>query len=63
MWTCEQWTNLANPCSAAVWDPKGETLLFALRDEPAIFCITFPKSGLVGELVTGQLCTRQCDCV
>lgn len=47
-WTCEQWTNLANPCTAAAWSPMGETLLFALRDDPAIYCVSFPPEGCAG---------------
>ena len=47
-WTCEQWTNLANPCTAAAWSPTGETLLFALRDDPAIYCVFFPPEGCAG---------------
>ena len=40
-WTCEQWTNLAGPCTAAAWSPRGETLLFALMGEAAIYSISF----------------------
>ena len=52
-WTCEQWTNLANPCTAAAWSPTGETLLFALRDDPAIYCVSFPPEGCAGKAIHG----------
>ncbi|XP_074647828.1 aladin-like isoform X2 [Tubulanus polymorphus] len=40
-WTCEKWSKLAGRCQVACWNPQGTVLLFATRDEPTIYSLTF----------------------
>lgn len=41
LWTNERWSNLSGRVQCACWSPRGTNLLFALKGDPHVYCVSF----------------------